>query len=83
MNWLFNRFSPRVVGGWMLAFLSLSYINAVLFPAFWLPGNLNVIFAACPFFFLGYMARKIILKRYVWAFLLKAGGCDPVTFGGV
>ena len=57
----------------MLAFLGLSYINALLFPAFWLPGNLNVIFAACPFFFLGYMARKIEIQRYAWACLLMAG----------
>lgn len=73
MNGLFNRFSPRAVGVWMLVFLGLSYVNALLFPAFWLPGNLNVIFAACPFFFLGYLARKLDIKRYSWACFLSAG----------
>lgn len=83
MNWLFNRFSIQGVGGWMLVFLGLSYVNALLIPAFWLPGNINVIFAACPFFFLGYLARKIDIKRYLWACLLLAGLAMLLLFAGV
>ena len=38
-------------------FLAISYINSILFPFFWLPWSINVIFAALPIFYIGYYLK--------------------------
>ena len=41
-----------------IAILILSYVNSFWFPNFWLPLNINVVFAALPIFMIGYFVRE-------------------------
>lgn len=65
MNILLNKYSLRTVAWTMLLFLAIGYVNSVHFPGFWLPWNLNVVFAACPFFFVGHLAQKIDINHFL------------------
>ncbi len=58
MNWLITRYSTARVAQIMAGSLALAYVNSLVFPEAWLAWNANVALAACPFFFLGHLARK-------------------------
>ena len=57
-NYLFIKYSDKkllIIGS---VFLFLSYINSIYLKDLWVPWNLNVVFAAFPFFLLGFMYSK-------------------------
>lgn len=58
VNYLIVRLDERTVGLVMVVFLGVSYINSMIFSSFWLPWNANVVFAAAPVFYLGYLYRQ-------------------------
>ena len=72
MNALLSRCPLRTVAWTMLLCLAVGYVNSEFFPSFWLPWNLNVVFAACPFFFAGHLARTIDIDRFLPLYLLGA-----------
>lgn len=45
-----------------IAILLLGYINSLWFPNFWLPLNINVVFAALPLFMVGYLVREMNIE---------------------
>jgi fucose 4-O-acetylase-like acetyltransferase len=58
MNLVLVKFRGKSLVFIMAGFLFLSYVNSISFSTFWLPWNANVIFAAAPIFFLGYLYKK-------------------------
>ena len=67
VNFLIVRFNQRQVVLFMCFSLALAYANSLLRPRFWLPWNINVVFAAAPLFYLGYLARQRIFRPPLWA----------------
>jgi fucose 4-O-acetylase-like acetyltransferase len=61
MNFLLARWGNRLVATIVFSGLLLGYVN-LRYPAFWLPLNLNVVPAAMPYFFAGYLAKEVALK---------------------
>ncbi|NQX96736.1 MAG: acyltransferase family protein [Flavobacteriales bacterium] len=47
-------------------FLIISYINSIIYPNFWLPWNVNVVFAAIPLFYIGFLFKNGIIKIKPW-----------------
>lgn len=50
--------------------LLLSYINSYFFPAFWLPWNANVVLAALPIFYIGFVYHKSELRENFFLILI-------------
>ncbi|MCY1296157.1 hypothetical protein D9M70_455310 [compost metagenome] len=76
MNAVLNRWAGAKVWGLVAACLALAYVNAA-FPQYWLPLNANVVLAAIPFFYVGYVARSRRLRPHELALtsvLALAGG---------
>jgi fucose 4-O-acetylase-like acetyltransferase len=67
VNFLIVRFNQRQVVLFMCSSLALAYANSLLLPRFWLPWNVNVVFAAAPLFYLGYLARQRAFRTPLWA----------------
>lgn len=75
MQPLLSRLSTKFASTIMIAFLVISYLNSLLFPNFWLPFNANVIFAAAPFFFFGYIYKqKTFNVNFIFILLVAFGG---------
>ncbi len=58
MNILINYFSKITIIVFMFLFLGLSYVNSIYYPDFWLPLNANVVFAAAPIYYIGYLCKE-------------------------
>lgn len=58
MNYLIGKVIPKKLHLLVLFMLAVSYANAYLFPQIWFPWNANVIFAAAPIFYIGYLYKK-------------------------
>lgn len=54
--------SEKTIGFIILICFLISYINSEFYDSFWLPWNANVVFAAIPFFYFGYIAKNDKLK---------------------
>jgi len=50
--------SEKIFALIIFSFLIISYINSEFYPSFTLPWNANVVFAAIPFFYAGYLLKK-------------------------
>lgn len=72
VNFLVVRLSRQRVLLLMAVFLALAYANALLLPGFWLPWGTNIVLAAAPLFYLGYLARERRLHAPLWISLLLA-----------
>ena len=62
MNYLLVKFERKTVLCIMIFFLVLSYINALVFPEFWLPWDANVVLASAPIYYIGYTFKKKVFK---------------------
>lgn len=61
-NLLVNKFSFSTTTIISILLLFFGYVNSIIFPKFWLPGNLNVVFVALPFLYVGYLFKKYSLS---------------------
>lgn len=57
MNYFIIKFNQVTLFFVITFLLLLSYLNSMIFPNFWLPGNINVALAAAPFFYVGYLIK--------------------------
>jgi polysaccharide biosynthesis protein PslL len=76
MNFLVNKVSKKFIGLLMLVSLLISYAINKLLPHFGLPWNADVVFAALPVFYLGYLYKDIQGdpgKYKILLFVLLAG----------
>lgn len=76
MNVLMNKVSKKVIDLLMLVSLLVSYALSRFLPSFWLPWNADVVFAALPIFYLGYLykgAQEQISRYKIVLFVLLAG----------
>lgn len=76
MNVLMNKVSKKVIDLLMLVSLLVSYALNRFAPSFWLPWNADVVFAALPIFYLGYLykgAQEQINRYKIVLFVLLAG----------
>jgi fucose 4-O-acetylase-like acetyltransferase len=65
VNYMVTRMArPRILA-WMGLFLAISYVNAAFFPRFWLPLGINIVFAAAPIFYCGYLYRQGSFKLHL------------------
>jgi peptidoglycan/LPS O-acetylase OafA/YrhL len=64
-----------LVGGLVFLALCLSYVNSIFYPNFSLPLDANVVLAAMPFFFVGFLCRRRNLDG--WRFV--AFGASGLT----
>jgi polysaccharide biosynthesis protein PslL len=73
MNFLLNNVRKSFIAPLMLLCLLVSYSISYWLPKFWLPWNADVVLAAMPIFYLGYLYRtyqhEIAQFKWVW-FLL-------------
>lgn len=58
MNFLFLKLKSSAIAMTMCVMLVLAFLNSIFFPSFWLPWNANVVLAAAPIFYLGYIYKK-------------------------
>ncbi|MBO3116762.1 acyltransferase family protein [Winogradskyella sp. DF17] len=58
MNFLFLKLKSSAIAITMCIMLVLAFLNSIFFPSFWLPWNANVVLAAAPIFYLGYIYKK-------------------------
>ena len=73
MNFLLANYRFFTVNALVLIALILSYANAQLFPQFSLPLDANVVLAAMPFFYLGFLAKSI-KARHPTLILISTSG---------
>ncbi|PWV49843.1 fucose 4-O-acetylase-like acetyltransferase [Chitinophaga sp. S165] len=59
MNFLVNKVSKKIIGLLMLVSLVISYAINKFLPSFGLPWNADVVFAALPIFYLGYLYKGV------------------------
>ncbi|MDB5799946.1 MAG: acyltransferase 3 [Rhodocyclales bacterium] len=59
VNLLLSTFGMRRTTYVVLLLLALSYAQTWLFPTFWLPLALNVVAGAAPFYFAGYLYKRV------------------------
>jgi fucose 4-O-acetylase-like acetyltransferase len=57
MNVMLVKLNENTVIVISILMLCLAYINSVYFPDYWLPWNANVVLAALPFFYIGYLYK--------------------------
>lgn len=57
MNLIFLKFEKRTINILMIGSLLLSYLNSFYFPNFWLPLSANIVLAALPIFYIGYLFK--------------------------
>ncbi|TXB63712.1 acyltransferase family protein [Vicingus serpentipes] len=65
-NVLTLKFSNLKLQIVLILFLIISYINSTFYIDFWLPWNINVVFAAIPFFYIGFLFKNSQLKIKSW-----------------
>lgn len=65
-NLMVNRLSVQWVSILCFLMLLLSYLNSQFFPDLWLPLNINVVAAAIPFFFTGYLFKNLYEKKRIY-----------------
>lgn len=70
MNYLLLRISSRRIKILMLVFLVLGYINSFYFQNLFVPLNANVVLAACPLFYFGYLFKNYTINRFIYPSLL-------------
>lgn len=57
-NYFYKNFSPKNIFIIMFFFLCFSYVNSLIISDFYLPWNLNVVFASLPLFYAGNIYSK-------------------------
>ncbi|PWH82387.1 hypothetical protein DIS18_09035 [Algibacter marinivivus] len=62
MNYIIIKFNIKISIIMVFLMLALSYINSIFFPYFWLPWNANVVFAAAPIFYIGFLCKEFNIK---------------------
>jgi len=62
-NFIVTKYNPRATLIIVLIMLLLSYINSIFIPQFWLPWNANVVLAALPIFYIGFVYKKYNFKE--------------------
>lgn len=70
MNFLVNKVSKKVIDVLMLVSLVISYALGKFLPGFWLPWNADVVLAALPIFYMGYLYKGIQGDPGKYKFLL-------------
>jgi fucose 4-O-acetylase-like acetyltransferase len=82
MNFLVNKVSKKIVGLLMLVSLVISYAINKLLPHFGLPWNADVVFAALPIFYLGYLYKGIQGDpgKYKWLLFVLLAGVITFTY---
>lgn len=85
MNYLITKFDSCRNGTVVLCFimflfLLVSYFNQFAFPWFWLPLNINVLFASCPFLYVGYMIRRYAGEHIADSLLVLLGMLSVCVF---
>jgi fucose 4-O-acetylase-like acetyltransferase len=62
MNVLLVKLKKQIVTIIVCIALLICYINSIIFPKIWFPLNANVVFAALPMFYAGYLLKKYKLN---------------------
>jgi fucose 4-O-acetylase-like acetyltransferase len=70
MNYLIPKLKRPHMHILMIAFIILSYVNSYYFQTVKIPLNANVVFAAAPIFYLGYLSKKLDVGKYDIVFTL-------------
>nr|WP_315184834.1 acyltransferase family protein [uncultured Flavobacterium sp.] len=70
MNYLIQRVSSLKIKVLMLIFILFSYINSIYFQNIRIPLNANVILAACPIFYIGYVLKNYSLNKFIYPCLM-------------
>lgn len=72
-NYTVTKYNSRTTLIIALIMLILSYINSIFIPQFWLPWNANVVLAALPIFYIGFIYKKYDFKENrIWMISLSA-----------
>lgn len=82
MNFLVNKLSKKIIGLLMLVSLLISYTLSRFLPQFWLPWNADIVFAALPIFYAGYLYKGIQGEpgKYKWLIFLLSAGVMVFTY---
>jgi fucose 4-O-acetylase-like acetyltransferase len=82
MNFLMNKVSKKVINLLMLVSLIVSYAISRYAPQFWLPWNADVVLAALPIFYLGYLYKGVQhqLDRYKIAMFVLCAAVFAFTY---
>ena len=78
MNYLISKFDSKKVSLLVFGMLIISYLNAFLFPKLWLPWSANVVFAAGPIFYIGYLYKNGKIK--IGDMMLLIAGAIVILF---
>jgi fucose 4-O-acetylase-like acetyltransferase len=82
MNFLLNKFKPKLLPFIVFFCYLLSYINSFWFQSIRFPYDINVVLAIVPFFYVGYVAKSITSNAVLMgAILFGALGVFLIIYG--
>ncbi|HJT75268.1 MAG TPA: acyltransferase family protein [Chitinophaga sp.] len=82
MNYLVNNVKRTFIAWLMFVCLLISYALNRWLPAFWLPWNADVVFAAIPIFYIGYLYKSCQseMAKFKWIWILMMAGAFVLTY---